>query len=770
MRTQLLTHNKTAYHKVIKALETANRTCVVHPTGTGKSYLIAAVSESYKKVLILAPNIFVLNQVRNVLRWRKQGVEYMTYARLMMEDDMPTGYDLICLDEFHRAGATEWGDAVLYLLRLNPQAKVFGTTATPIRDCDNNRNMAEELFKRNVASVMSIAEAWNRNILPVPTYVTGIFDFSHIFLDVREKIKGSNYITRTEKRQRLTRLNNLRLDWERSNGMPQILRKYLNNECRRIIVFCANIEQLQQMKDTVCEWFKKAELVVGDVCVLHNDLSDKQQRQMMEAFEKDDDNGIKLMFSVNMLNEGVHIPRVNAVLMLRTTSSRIIYTQQLGRCLTAANTDKPIVFDMVDNMSQTNIIHTIRDEFNRLELERKDGVSEPREFVIHDRCKSYREMVIGLTEGITNNWETDEQVVARVLAFIEKHGRLPRHDKSIEEKRLYDKMMSRRSVMEANERIAPLLDLCVTHRDRSLTIIREFIAENGRLPRIGEWPYYGKWCSLKTHKENPEVLAIIRDYTARHMTDFEATTWAEKIIDFIKEYKRLPNNNHKEESEITNKFYLLKKNYLTRPKVAEMIALASQYSIQGDDEIAQEVIRFEKENGRMPKSASENHLYNKFLRRRSRLMETNPDIEALCRKYYHLGETAKERLERLKAYCKEHGHLPRRREEPELYKYIAYLREHTSEEFEQLMKDYKPRVMLSNEERNRRIGLITAFVKEHGRLPSTSRLRKDEVKLSDYLRRFKVSPNVPPEIKALLVKYPTARQKHTSSTCLHRNN
>lgn len=44
MRTQLFNHNKIAYQKVMRTFETADRTCVVHPTGTGKSYLIAAVS------------------------------------------------------------------------------------------------------------------------------------------------------------------------------------------------------------------------------------------------------------------------------------------------------------------------------------------------------------------------------------------------------------------------------------------------------------------------------------------------------------------------------------------------------------------------------------------------------------------------------------------------------------------------------------------------------------------------------------------------------
>ena len=122
MRTQLYAHNKTAYQKVMKALETSDRTCVVHPTGTGKSYLIAAVSESYQKVLILGPNIFVLDQVHDVLKWRKRGVEYMTYQTLNLTENPHKDYDLICLDEFHRAGAQEWGAAVDRLLDLNKQA------------------------------------------------------------------------------------------------------------------------------------------------------------------------------------------------------------------------------------------------------------------------------------------------------------------------------------------------------------------------------------------------------------------------------------------------------------------------------------------------------------------------------------------------------------------------------------------------------------------------------------------------------------------------
>ena len=767
MRTILKKHNKAAYDRVMAAFERDRMTCVCHPTGTGKSYIIAAVAEHFKRVLILAPNIFVLDQIRDVLRWRKEGIEYMTYTLLNFTECPKTDYDLICLDEFHRAGAPEWGDAVLNLLKINPQAKVLGTTATPVRDGDNNRNMAEELFGNNISSVMSIAEAWNRNILPVPTYVTGLFDFSATATDAEEKISTSKYLTKAEKKRRITRLNNMRLDWEHSEGMPYILRKYLDRDCRRVIVFCASVDFLEQMQQTVCSWFRKAGFQLGTVSLLHTYLTDKQQEQAMAQFQSDDGDGVKLMFSVNMLNEGVHVPRVNAVLMLRTTSSRIIYMQQLGRCLTAANTEKPVVFDMVDNMTQTNTIHVIRDEFNQLEQQHTECEDGPREFTVHDHCRTYREMIVGLTDGATNNWNTDEQVVVRILKFIEQHGRLPLSNTSHEERKLYLLMMSRREAMEANETINNMFKLLRKQGDagveQNIQLIKEFIAEKGRLPRKGEDPYFGKWTSLKNNqKQHPDVIAIRQDYGARHMTDFEATEWAERIIEFMKQNNRLPNSFHEEEKTMENKYGVLKRNYPTRPMVPEMLAMASQYRISSDHEIAEQVIRFERENGRMPSCESERSLYMKFNRRRDRLAEAYPDIKALCNKYYFDDETPAKRFARLKAYCEEHGHLPSKREDPEVYQIIPYLRYgHPSPEFDQLMNDYLPLGRIDEAEINRRLDIIEAFCQEQGRLPSASDTRPDESRLSLWWERMKKKRGSHPRVKEIKAKYPQLRKKNS---------
>jgi len=422
MRTDLKKHNEIAYRKVMKALETSDRTCVVHPTGTGKSYLIAAVSESYQKVLILGPNNFVLDQVHDVLKWRKRGVEYMTYQTLMLTENPDTDYDLICLDEFHRAGAQEWGVTVDRLLELNKQAKVFGTTATHIRYLDDERNMADELFHGNIASHITIAEAWNQNILPIPRYVSGLFRWDKTVSETQERIERSRSLSKKEKRQRIFRLTNAHLHWELSYGMPKILKKHLDRDARRVIVFCGNIESLEQMRDEVVGWFREAGFTIASTCIIHAKLGDREQREQMKEFESDKEEGVRLMFSVNMLNEGVHVPNVNAVLMLRTTASRIIYMQQMGRCLTAANTQKPLVLDMVDNITTTTAIKGIADEFNLLEMADADHEGrEPRKFEVNDYTLGVRELI----EKLVHDTYTIEERLQIINAFVKENGRLP---------------------------------------------------------------------------------------------------------------------------------------------------------------------------------------------------------------------------------------------------------------------------------------------------------------------------------------------------------
>ena len=77
-------HNRVAYERVMAAFERDRMTCVCHPTGTGKSYIVAAVTEHFEKVLILAPNNFVLRQQQSVMAWHN-GAEYNNYQAMCMK-------------------------------------------------------------------------------------------------------------------------------------------------------------------------------------------------------------------------------------------------------------------------------------------------------------------------------------------------------------------------------------------------------------------------------------------------------------------------------------------------------------------------------------------------------------------------------------------------------------------------------------------------------------------------------------------------------------
>lgn len=619
MRTILLTHNKTAYQKVMKAFETSDRTCVVHPTGTGKSYLIAAVSESFKRVLILGPNTFVLDQVHSVLKWRKRGVEYMTYQTLNKTEDPHTDYDLICLDEFHRAGAPEWGAAVDRLLDLNKQAKVLGTTATHIRYKDNERNMADELFGGNIASHITIAEAWTiYNILPIPRYVSGLFRWDKTVSEAQERIERSRSLSDKEKRKRIFRLNNARLHWELSYGMPAILKKHLDKDARRVIIFCAHIEALEQMRQEVLGWFREAGFTVASSCIMHSKLTDRDQREQMKQFESDKEDGVKLMFSVDMLNEGIHVPNVNAVLMLRTTSSRIIYMQQMGRCLTTANTEKPLVLDMVDNITTTTAIKGLLDEFDALELPQAEHEGrEPRKFEVVDYTLGVRDLI--------------------------------------------SKLVPQQVVMTAEERLA---------------LVKQFIADNGRQPIQGkdkEMFAHWRWLCMYA-ADNEEVKALRCKYGFIPVTIDEALSELEAYHQRTGLFLSFPNQKENKEAErLSGIWQRLRRNHPNHPVVAAWLKRLEEQKAAKFTETMQKVRQMAERGEKFTKTNEYMCLYRNYA--------DHPEFVAFRKQYckQNVIMTVDEHLDVLDAFCHRADRLPTHKTDGQAYNSYNYLQRHCAE-------------------------------------------------------------------------------------------
>ena len=774
MRTQLLTHNKTAYQKVMKALETSDRTCVVHPTGTGKSFLIAAVSESFSKVLILGPNDFVLEQVHSVLSWRDKSdagaVVYMTYQMLWRADEVPTGYDLICLDEFHRAGAPAWGVAVDELLEQNPQAKVFGTTATPIRYLNNERDMSDELFHRNVASLITIGEAWSRSILPVPVFVTGLFNFHKTLADAEERIANSRKLSEEEKRQRLYRLSNARLEWENSMGMPAILQRHLDKDIRRVIIFCADIARLESMRETVVGWFRMGGFKVASSCMVHIGQTDRQIREAMDEFGSDEGDGVRLMFSVNMLNEGVHIPRVGAVLMLRTTSSRIIYLQQMGRCLTAANTEKPVILDMVDNITTTSAVHGLMDDFEGWQHMMKSDLAdyEERRFKVTDYRQSLRD-VLQKISPMELSFETWEEKLEQLTEFCEKHGRTPsRSDGDIFRKYAY---------LISNYRETDEVKLIIQKYGRQIMWnennrnfmeqeLRDFIDFHHRAPSrwlVEDQRWYKMYKVIEKHEpEHSLVIECKRLEEMRKAEEHERYYNESKEIlsAFFEKEGRLPRKTPSEEGiyEPYLKWVWIRKNYPDDPFVAESRCRYAQHVV-----VDRKVLPLEKridlceaickEYGRQPHASYDDPTTVKSWTYLKRLHGDHPRVKELLK--YPVLRTNHKRMERgirkVEEFYGKHGRLPYSRgngnEEVKAYNSMV-----------NIFTKYpdNPRVKALMEKRGRGVTLersisnIVEFEREKGRLPKSS----TESKEYDCWKRLVKSHHEEPEIKALMEKYP----------------
>lgn len=114
------------------------------------------------------------------------------------------------------------------------------------------------------------------------------------------------------------------------------------NKDHKIICFVDRITNIEEAKQNVIKWFKK-ELNIFEVS---HKQTKNQVNNIIETFKSI--NGINILFCVNILNEGVHLPGVDCIIFLRKTKSNVIYNQQLGRVI-SSNVENPIIFDLVNN-------------------------------------------------------------------------------------------------------------------------------------------------------------------------------------------------------------------------------------------------------------------------------------------------------------------------------------------------------------------------------------------------------------------------------------
>ncbi len=378
MATLLFEHNQKAYEAARLLLDCSGKAAVIHPTGTGKSFIAFRLCEDHPKETVcwLAPSEYIFSTQQE--NWQKAGgskcgnIRFLTYARLMLlkEDELAQiNPAYIVLDEFHRCGARMWGQGVARLLALFHDVPVLGLSATNIRYLDNQRDMADELFDGQIASQMTLGEAIVRGILNPPKYVRAVFSYQKNFeqYEAKARIARNKAVREAAERE----LEALRRALAQAEGMEQIFDRHMSNRTGKYLVFCADYDHMQEMIAKVPEWFSKVD---SDVHVYSVYSEEPDASREFADFKSDTSNHLKLLFCIDMLNEGVHVADVSGVILLRPTVSPIIYKQQIGRALSAGVKQNAVIFDVVQNMENLCSIGVVEAEMRvAVEAYRRQG-------------------------------------------------------------------------------------------------------------------------------------------------------------------------------------------------------------------------------------------------------------------------------------------------------------------------------------------------------------------------------------------------------------
>ena len=273
-------------------------------------------------------------------------VKFITYSALgKMDDEKLKGYNspaIVMIDEMHRAGAKTWESGLRKMFELFPDdCKYVGFSATPIRFLDGRRDMCKELFNGCVANEIGLADAILNRILPLPRYIAGLYSYDSEFNAINKKIMQSCN-SEEEKKELLEEVKTMKNNLDKSTGISDIFKKYIEGNKGKYVAFCRNISHLKLMKPCLEKWFSEAGIKVN-LYEVHckNPEKDKEFKSFM------DDDSLSVCLSVGILSEGIH--GIDGVILLRDTISPNLYYQQIGRAFAVDMDTVPIIFDLVAN-------------------------------------------------------------------------------------------------------------------------------------------------------------------------------------------------------------------------------------------------------------------------------------------------------------------------------------------------------------------------------------------------------------------------------------
>ena len=409
----LFEHNRIAYNSACALLAREGRAAVIHPTGTGKSFIAFeyCLSHPEESVCWLAPSEYIFStQCENLKEVSgcaaPSNITFYTYAKLMLmpEEELSSLQpDLVILDEFHRAGAAKWQTNVLRLISRSPRPKLLGLSATNIRYLDDARDMAEELFDGCIASHITLGDAIVRGILQPPKYVLSVFHYQADLEKYEKRVRSARSKAARDEGEKY--LDALRRALANATGVAEVFQKHMAQPHGKYLVFCSNASHMREMISKASEWFGALDAHPHIYSAYSEDPSTSQA---FASFKADESDHLRLLYCIDMLNEGIHVKGVSGVILLRPTVSPIIYKQQIGRALSSGAGSNAVIFDIVMNVNNLYSVESLQQEMSaaityyRYLGQYTTVVNES--FHIIDEVQDARRLFDSLEEALSASW------------------------------------------------------------------------------------------------------------------------------------------------------------------------------------------------------------------------------------------------------------------------------------------------------------------------------------------------------------------------------
>lgn len=327
-------------------LQGRRRALVVHATGLGKTWLAAFDVEAFAdyihrppRVLFLAHRVEILRQAADTFRellgpearfgWfvgDKSSLEgdvvFGSVQKLTLEQHLESidadAFDYLIVDEVHHASAPSYRRI---LNHLDP-GFVLGLTATPDRADEADIRV---FFDDFIAHRVNVGEGIERGVLCAFRYfgIRDVVDFAPIpWRSGRFQIEELTAQVATEER------------------MQRVWEAMTEQGGARSLLFCCSINHARFVR----QWLQGKGLRVAAI------FSGKDSDDRETALEALAAGSLDAVCAVDILNEGVDIPAIDRVVMLRPTESPVVFMQQLGRGLRRADgKDALVVLDFVGN-------------------------------------------------------------------------------------------------------------------------------------------------------------------------------------------------------------------------------------------------------------------------------------------------------------------------------------------------------------------------------------------------------------------------------------